>query len=215
MASGTPEAPARRSAPAVRLGLTGGIGSGKSTVARLLQQHGAALIDADAVSRAATAAGGSAIEALRAEFGPDFITPDGALDRDRMRAHVFAHPAARQSLEAIVHPIVRADMERQYQAANSDCVVFDIPLLVESPGWRERLDTVWVVDASPETQVQRVMQRNGWPRAQVEAVLAAQASRAQRLAVADTVIDNDRVTLEALADTVASAYAELRRRFGL
>ena len=199
----------------LRLGLTGGIGSGKSTVARLLQDQGAALIDADAISRAATAAGGSAIDALRAEFGSDFITAEGALDRDRMRAHVFAHPAARQTLEAVIHPIVRADIERQYQAARSDCVVFDIPLLVESPGWRERLDTVWVVDASPDTQIQRVMQRNGWSRTQVEAVLAAQASRAQRLAVADTVIDNDQVSLDALSRAVTHAYAELRHRFGL
>ena len=201
--------------PPLRLGLTGGIGSGKSTVAALLQSLGATVIDADAIARAATAPGGTAIGALRAHFGADFITPEGALDRDRMRAHVFAHPEARQALEAIVHPVVRADIERQYQAAPSDCAVFDIPLLVESPGWRERLDTVWVVDCLPETQVRRVMQRNGWPREQVEAVLAAQASRAQRLAVADTVIDNDAVTLDELSRAVTRAYGELRHRFGL
>ncbi len=201
--------------PPLRLGLTGGIGSGKSTVATLLQGLGATVIDADAVSRAATASSGSAIGALRAHFGSDFITPDGALDRNRMRAHVFARPEARQALEAIVHPIVRADIERQYQATTTDCAVFDIPLLVESPGWRERLDTIWVVDCQPETQVRRVMQRNGWPREQVEAVLTAQATRAQRLAVADTVIDNDAVTLDDLSRAVTQAYSELRHRFGL
>ncbi len=199
----------------LRLGLTGGIGSGKSTVAALLQGLGATVIDADAIARAATAAGGTAIDALRAHFGADFITADGALDRDRMRAHVFAHPEARQALEAIVHPVVRADIEQQYRAAHSDCAVFDIPLLVESPGWQERLDAIWVVDCLPDTQVRRVMQRNGWTRPQVEAVLAAQATRAQRLAVADTVIDNDTATLAELSRAVTRAYGELRHRFGL
>ncbi|WP_232788428.1 dephospho-CoA kinase [Macromonas nakdongensis] len=199
----------------LRLGLTGGIGSGKSTVATLLQDLGATVVDADAISRASTAAGGAAIAAIRAAFGPDFIAADGALDRDRMRAAVFADPSAKQRLEAIVHPLVRAEIERQTTAAAGDCAVLDIPLLVESPTWRERVDTVWVVDCQPETQIRRVVQRNGWPREQVEAVLAAQASRAQRLAVADTVIDNDHATLAQLETRVRNAYAQMRQRFGL
>lgn len=201
--------------PKLRLGLTGGIGSGKSTVAAMLQALGAALVDADAISRASTAAGGAAIAPIRAAFGPDFITANGALDRDRMRTAVFADAAAKEQLEAIVHPLVRAEIDRQTAQATSDCVVLDLPLLVESPSWRERVDTVWVVDCLPETQIARVMQRNGWPRAQVEAVLAAQASRAQRLAAADTVIDNDQATLAQLDTRVRAAYAAMRQSFGL
>lgn len=201
--------------PRVRLGLTGGIGSGKSTVAGLLADLGATVIDADAISRASTAAGGSAIEALRAAFGPDAITAQGALDRDHMRALVFADPQARARLEAIVHPLVRAEIDRQCAALDGGCAVLDLPLLAESTAWRQRVDTVWVVDCQPETQVQRVMQRNGWPRAQVEAVLAAQASRAQRLAIADTVIDNDQTRLAELATAVRAAYRDLCQRFGL
>lgn len=199
----------------IRLGLTGGIGSGKSTVAAILQRLGATLVDADAISRASTAAGGAAIAPIRAAFGESVIAPDGALDRDRMRALVFSDPGARQRLEAIVHPIVRAEIDHRCTHASTDCVVLDLPLLVESPAWRERTDTVWVVDCLPETQVQRVMQRNGWPREQVLAVLAAQASREQRLAVADTVIDNDHATLEQLDTRVRGAYAQMRHRFGL
>ena len=201
--------------PRLRLGLTGGIGSGKSTVAGLLAGLGATVIDADAISRASTAAGGSAIEALRAAFGPDVITAAGELDRDRMRALVFADPQARNRLESIVHPLVRAEIDRQCNALAGGCAVLDLPLLAESAAWRERVDTVWVVDCQPDTQVQRVMQRNGWPRAQVEAVMAALAGRAQRLAIADTVIDNDRASLAELASAVQQAYAETCRQFGL
>lgn len=199
----------------VRLGLTGGIGSGKSTVAAVLQRLGATLIDADAISRASTAVGGSAIAAIRHEFGAEFITPEGAMDRDRMRTLVFADPAAKQRLEHIIHPLVRAEIDRQCAAQPHGCAVLDLPLLVESSAWRERVDTIWVVDCQPETQIQRVMQRNGWPRDQVEAVLAAQASREQRLAVADTVIDNDHCTLEQLETQVRAAYARMQQTFGL
>lgn len=199
----------------VRIGLTGGIGSGKSTVGRLLVQLGATLVDADAISRACTASGGSAIEPIRQTFGQDVITPNGALDRDRMRERVFQDPAARQQLEAIVHPLVRAEIERQCREASTDCVVLDIPLLVESASWRDRIHTLWVVDCLPSTQVQRVMTRNGWPREQVEAVLSAQASREQRLAIADTIIDNDQASLIQLETQVRQAYAAMRQRFGL
>lgn len=199
----------------VRLGLTGGIGSGKSTVAALLVEFGATLIDADAISRASTAAGGSAIEAVRAAFGDEFITADQAMDRDRMRARIFADPTARAQLEAIIHPIVRAEIDQQLAALPRGVAVLDLPLLAESSAWRERCDLIWVVDCAPETQIRRVMQRNGWPRSQVEAVLAAQASRAQRLAIADCVIDNEGVTLAELGAQVRQQWQQLSQRFGL
>lgn len=201
--------------PCVRLGLTGGIGSGKSTVAALLVEFGATLIDADAISRASTAAGGSAIEAVRAAFGGEFITADQAMDRDRMRARIFADPTARTQLEAIIHPIVRAEIDQQLAALPRGVAVLDLPLLAESSAWRERCDLIWVVDCAPETQIRRVMQRNGWPRSQVEAVLAAQASREQRLAIADCVIDNEGVTLDELGAQVRQQWQQLCRRFGL
>lgn len=195
---------------ALRVGLTGGIGSGKSTVAAELQRLGATIIDADALSRASTASGGSAIAAIRAAFGDAFITPDGALDRDRMRALVFAQPEARARLEAIVHPLVRAEIEQRAHAVPADQVaVLDLPLLVESGNWRQRVDVVWVVDCSPEVQIQRVMRRNGWPRTQVEAVLASQATSAERRAVADTVISNDGSELAPLLQQVRQAWAAL------
>lgn len=201
--------------PCVRLGLTGGIGSGKSTVAALLVEFGATLIDADAISRASTAAGGSAIEAVRAAFGDEFITADQAMDRDRMRARIFADPTARAQLEAIIHPIVRAEIDQQLAALPRGVAVLDLPLLAESSAWRKRCDLIWVVDCAPETQIRRVMQRNGWPRSQVEAVLAAQASREQRLAIADCVIDNEGVTLAELGAQVRQQWQQLSQRFGL
>lgn len=195
---------------ALRLGLTGGIGSGKSTVARELQRLGATVIDADALSRASTASGGSAIAAICAAFGDAFITPDGALDRDRMRTLVFAQPEARARLEAIIHPLVRAEIEQRAHAVPPGQVaVLDLPLLVESGNWRQRVDVVWVVDCSPEMQIQRVMRRNGWPRTQVEAVLASQATSAERRAVADTVISNDGSELAPLLQQVRQAWAAL------
>jgi len=192
---------------ALRIGLTGGIGSGKSTVAAMLVEQGAALIDADAISRACTAAGGAALPAIAREFGPQLIAADGALDRAAMRELVFRDPGARQRLEAIVHPLVSAETERQARQAlaqGSRLLVFDVPLLVESiERWRQRVDRIVVVDCEPETQIARVMARNQLPRAQVEQILAAQASRAQRLAVADAVIFNGaEVTLQALRTQV-------------
>ena len=188
---------------ALRIGLTGGIGSGKSPVAAMLVEQGAALIDADAISRACTAAGGAALPAIAREFGPQLIAADGALDRAAMRELVFRDPDARQRLEAIVHPLVGAETERQARQALAQgrrLLVFDVPLLVESiERWRQRVDRIVVVDCEPETQIARVMARNQLPRAQVEQILAAQASRAQRLAVADAVIFNGAdVTLQAL-----------------
>lgn len=199
----------------MRLGLTGGIGSGKSTVAAMLERLGAYVIDADAISRASTAANGIAIPAIRQAFGPEFIAPDGALDRDRMRALVFSEPGAKQGLEQIVHPLVHAEIERQSSLLDGGCAVLDIPLLTPASATHYRLDTIWVVDCTPETQIQRVMQRNGWPRQQVEAVLAAQLPREQRLAMANTVIDNDQATLLQLESQVRAQYEVLKTRFGL
>lgn len=196
----------------MNIGLTGGIGSGKSTVLQMLQQRGAAVIDADAISRASTAAGGAAIPGIAATFGPDFISPEGALDRERMRAHVYAHPQARRQLEAIVHPLVGQESERQVQAAEAAgvrCIVFDIPLLVESGRWRQRVDRVLVVDCLPATQVARVQARSGLDAAQVEAIIAAQAPRGLRLAAADAVVFNDGLTFEQLqaeVERVAQAF---------
>ena len=197
-------------AAAFKLGLTGGIGSGKSTVAALLAGLGAAVMDADAISRHLTAPGGLAIEAIRQHFGADFITPEAALDRDRMRRLVYTDGSARQQLEAIIHPLVHTEIWRQAQqaeAAGCPCLVFDVPLLVESAHWRDKVDLVLVVDCCPETQISRVMARSGLAREAVLAIIAAQASRAQRLAVADLVLLNDGISLAQLDDRVRAMAA--------
>jgi len=183
------------------LGLTGGIGSGKSTVAALLAEQGAAIVDADAIARALTAANGAAIAAIRAEFGADYLTADGALDRARMRALAYADPAARQRLERIIHPLVTQQALQQAQtaiAAGHRCVVFDIPLLAESGHWRTRLDRVLVVDCLPETQIQRVMQRSALTREEVQRIMDSQASRLARLRTADHVLYNEGLDLPGL-----------------
>ena len=197
---------------AFKLGLTGGIGSGKSTVAALLAQLGAVVLDADAISRALTAPGGAAIDPIRHSFGDAFISPSGALDRDLMRTRVYAEPAARQRLEAIIHPLVGQETDRQARqalAAGHPMLVFDVPLLVESGArWRGRVDRVWVVDCDPATQIERVMARNQLPREQVEQILAAQSPRAQRLAAADMVLFNGAgTTLDTLRQQVQRAAA--------
>jgi dephospho-CoA kinase len=193
----------------LRLGLTGGIGSGKSTVAQMLVAQGGALIDADAISRAATASGGAAIPAIAAQFGADAINPDGAMNRDVMRQRVFADPNIKQQLEAIIHPLVSQETVRQADTAlkaGHPFLVFDIPLLVESKRWRQQLDKVLVVDCEESTQISRVMSReiqgSHWSRDMVEKVIASQASRAQRRAAADWVIYNDGPTLAGLAEQV-------------
>jgi len=187
------------------LGLTGGIGSGKSTVAKMLLDGGAVLIDADAVSRATTAPGGAAIPQIATQFGPEAITAEGAMDRDAMRLRVFADAAARQQLEAIIHPLVSLESARQTELARlagCELLVFDIPLLVESKRWRYRLDKVLVIDCEIATQISRVIRRSGWTDEAVKKAIASQATRAQRLAAADLVIYNDGLTLDALAGQV-------------
>ncbi len=198
----------------IQLGLTGGIGSGKSTVARLLQRLGASVIDADAISRQSTASGGAAMAEVARVFGTGFITVDGSMERAAMRKLIFDDPAAKTRLEAIVHPVVSREVALQAalaQRSGAPLLVFDIPLLVESGHWRAKLDHVLVIDCSQETQILRVMQRSQWPRDQVLQTLAAQASRAQRLAAADSVICNDNIDLATLAQQVG----EIARRFGL
>ena len=184
-----------------RLGLTGGIGSGKSTVASLLADRGAAVVDADAIARAVTAPNGSAMPAIAQTFGAEFVDAQGALDRERMRALAFSDPAAKKRLEAIVHPLVSQETQRQTQAAVASghrVVVFDVPLLVESGRWRQQVDRVLVVDCSRETQIARVMARNGMARDMVENIITAQSAAAVRLAAADWVIHNDHLSMDAL-----------------
>ena len=191
----------------MRIGLTGGIGSGKSTVARILVEAGAHLIDTDAIAHALTAPGGAAMPAIRTTFGDDFIDPSGALDRSRMRERVFSEPAARERRQALLHPLITqialADAATAETASPPpSCVVFDVPLLVESGRWRERVDKVLVVDCEEATQVERVSQRPGWTAERARAVMAAQASRAARRAAADAVIYNDGISLVALRTQV-------------
>lgn len=185
-----------------RLGLTGGIGSGKSTVAMQLGLRGAAIIDADQISRALTAAGGMALPLIAQVFGPELIGTDGALDRARMRSLVFTQSDARQRLEAIIHPLVAQQTTQEVLQATREgrgLIVHDVPLLVESGRWRPQLDAVLVVDCREETQIQRVMARNNLSREAVQAIMAAQARRHERLAAADwTLYNDDTMDLEAL-----------------
>lgn len=181
--------------PILVVGLTGGIGSGKSTIGAAFERRGIALIDADGIAHAMTAPGGSGIEPIRQAFGPDFIAPDGSMDRGRMRSHVFQHPDARAVLEAILHPLIRAETARQLAAASSDYAILMIPLLVEAarkdPHWRDRFDRILVVDCSEATQIARVKARNGFDEDAIGRIMAAQATREERLRHADDVIAND------------------------
>lgn len=173
------------------IGLTGGIGSGKSTVADLFASYGAAVIDTDLIAHQLTASEGRAIEPIKLAFGAAFISPDGAMNRVKMREAVFADPAKKEQLEAILHPLIRAETE--YAAAHADgaYLLFVVPLLVESGLWKQRVSRVLVIDCSEETQIRRVMQRNKLSEAQVRSIMATQATRAARLAAADDIIVND------------------------
>ena len=193
-------------APAFSVGLTGGIGCGKTTVADMFGALGASLVDTDAIAHALTAPHGAAMPALLAEFGAGFATPDGALDRGRMRELVFADPGARARLEAILHPRIRDATAAAAAIASGPYVIFVVPLLIESGTWAERVTRVLAIDCSEATQVARVMARNGLSEAQVRAIMAAQASRAERLAAADDVILNDD-GIEALAPQVERLHA--------
>ena len=190
------------------VGLTGGIGSGKTTVANHFAELGVTLVDTDLIAHQLTGPGGMAMPAIQAEFGATVIAADGRLDRAAMRQIAFSDPAARRRLEAILHPLIRQESERQLAAATSPYAILVVPLLVEGGKPRERAQRVLVVDCQPQTQIDRVMKRNNLPREQVEAILAAQASRAQRLAAADELIDND-----GAPDTLAQRVRTLHERY--
>ena len=187
------------------VGLTGGIGSGKSAAAAEFGRLGAAVVDTDAIAHELTEAGGGAIPEIRRVFGPAAIEASGAMDRGKMRARVFADPLAKKALEALLHPLIREESQRRIAAARAPYVIHVVPLLVESPGYRRRVDRVLVIDAPEELQVERVRSRSGLSEAEVRAIVAAQATRAQRLAAADDVIEN-RGTIEALREQVAALH---------
>ncbi len=173
-----------------RIGLTGGIGCGKSTVAELFREQGAAIVDADALSRTLTAIGGIALPDIRRAFGGAAIGPDGAMNREWMRALVFSDSAAKSRLESILHPMIREQTDQAMAKAEGAYVILDFPLLLESKNWKERVHQVVVVDCPVDTQVERVIKRSQLAEAQIRAIIAQQVSRDFRLANADHVLDN-------------------------
>lgn len=191
------------------VGLTGGIGSGKTTVADLFAKHGVSVVDTDVIAHRITAPGGAAMPLIEQAFGAQYVASDGALDRAKMRALVFSDDAAKAKLEAITHPLIRAETEREREAATGPYVVIVVPLLVESGTWRSRVDRVLVVDCGLDTQIARVMRRNAFSREQVLAIIARQATREARLAAADDVVVNDDTPFEQLSEEVR----RLHRRY--
>lgn len=188
------------------VGLTGGIGSGKSFVADRFAARSVPIVDTDAIAHRITGPHGIAMPPIATEFGASFVTPDGSLDRARMRALVFSDENARRRLEAITHPLIRAETERERQHAAGPYVVVVVPLLVESGSWKTRVDRVLTVDCSVETQIARVVRRNAFTREQVLAIIARQSTRDARLAAADDVIVNDDISPEALDIQVAELH---------
>jgi dephospho-CoA kinase len=195
------------------VGLTGGIGSGKSAVATLLGELGASIIDTDAISHSLTAAGGAAIPEIATLFGSKYLTPDGALDRTAMRELVFSDQAARRQLESVLHPLIAQKTLAEANQASGLYVIFVVPLLVESGRWKDRVDRILVVDCSETLQIERVTRRNNLTAAQVQAIMATQVSRTQRLAAANDVVVNE-TSLEALRTEVErlhQSYLKLAR----
>ena len=190
----------------VRIGLTGGIGSGKTTAAAILQQFGAQVLDADAVARSLGAPGGAAVPGVLAAFGSAMLTADGALDRAALRERVFADPAARHLLESLLHPLIAAALEAQAAVSAASTLVFDIPLLAESRHWRARVDRILVIDCETSTQLERVCRRPGWSEATSRHAIAAQAPRAARRSIADAVVYNDGVSLEQLQAALQAVW---------
>ena len=175
------------------IGLTGGIGSGKTAISDLLAKFGAGIVDTDLIAHQMTAPHGAAMAPIEKQFGPEFITVDGTLNRDKMRSLVFTKPEARKSLEAITHPLIRQETIRKgldFSKKGVPYLVFVVPLLIESGSWMDLIDRLVLVDCPKETQIQRVMQRSNLPRGDVERILAAQARREERLKHADIVIKN-------------------------
>ena len=199
-----------------RLGLTGGIGSGKSTVANMFTALGAVVIDADAISRSLTTTRGAAIEAIKQQFGEAMISADGSLNRNRMRDLVFTDSDMKNRLESIIHPLIKLEIQRQEQTAillGSKLIVYDIPLLVETTNWRPVLDQVLVVDCLEQTQIERVMARNTLKQEDVKKIIANQASRKMRHGAADIVIFNDSITVEQLREQVTQVVQHLQHPF--
>jgi len=190
------------------VGLTGGIGSGKSAVATLLGELGASIIDTDAISHSLTAAGGDAMPAIATLFGSKYLTSDGALDRAAMRERVFSDQAARRQLESVLHPLIAQKTLAEANQARGLYLIFVVPLLVESGRWKDRVDRILVVDCSEDLQIQRVMRRNNLTAAQVQAIMATQVSRTQRLAAATDVVVNE-MSLE----TLRSEVEQLHQRY--
>jgi len=196
------------------IGLTGGIGSGKSTVADLLVAKGGALVDTDQIAHQLTAPGGAAITPIRALFGDSVIAPDGRMDRPAMRALAFSDPQARKQLEGILHPLIREQTDAQVATAivsGAPYVLIAVPLLIEGGRWQGRYDRILVVDCPTDVQIERVMRRSQLERAQVEAIMAAQATREQRLAAATDVIHNGGAAqaLPGQVDAIDSLYRRL------
>ena len=198
------------------IGLTGGIGSGKSAAADLFAARGALMVDTDQIAHQLTAPGGAAMDAIRQAFGNGVVAADGALNRAAMRALAFEDPDARKRLEAILHPMIRAESERLCLAATTPYVMLVVPLLIESGTYRQRVRRLCGVDCPEEVQVARVMQRSGLEERQVRAIMAAQASRAERLAAADDVIDNggSYEQLAAQVERLHAAYLQLAAKAG-
>ncbi|NVM76248.1 dephospho-CoA kinase [Duganella sp. SG902] len=194
------------SRPPFAIGLTGGIGSGKSTVADMFAARGATIVDTDLIAHSMTAPHGPAMPAILSEFGPEFINDSGAMDRARMRQLVFADAGAKARLEAILHPRIRDAALAAGAAASGAYVIYAVPLLIESGTWRARVTRLLAVDCPEEVQIARVMARNNLPEAQVRAIMAAQVSRAERLAAADDVIVNN-AGIDALEAQVARLHA--------
>ncbi len=199
-----------------RLGLTGGIGSGKSTVANMFTALGAVVIDADAISRSLTTTHGAAIKAIKQQFGEAMISADGSLNRNRMRDLVFTDSDVKNRLESIIHPLIKLEIQRQDQTAillGTKLIVYDIPLLVETTNWRPVLDQVLVVDCLEQTQIERVMARNTLKQEDVKKIIANQASRKMRHSAADIVIFNDSITVEQLREQVTQVVLHLQHPF--
>jgi dephospho-CoA kinase len=187
------------------VGLTGGIGSGKSAAAEEFGRLGVTVVDTDAIARELTAQGGAALAEVRRKFGDDFVAATGAMDRKKMRERVFADPAAKDALERLLHPMIREESVRRIAAARGPYVVHVVPLLIESPDYRRRVDRVLVVDTPEETQIARVRSRSALGEEEIRAIMRAQASRAERLAAADDVIEN-MGTLDALREQVGALH---------
>ncbi len=192
------------------IGLTGGIGSGKSAAAEEFARLGASVVDTDAIAHELTERGGAALAQLERLFGAEVIAASGAMDRKKMRERVFSDPAAKTALEALLHPLIREESQRRIAAASGPYVVHVVPLLVESPDYRQRVDRVLVVDAPEQTQLARVRARSELSQSEIQAIVRSQASRAERLAAADDVIDNSG-TLDALRKQVAALHARYEK----